>query len=148
MRIPLTAGEADQRKRLLSIILRITIPAALVLGFTNVHLAAWPSALSLFGLALVCGLLFELNAKDCYILASSLLVLSILVVAHINLVDGAGLRDPGLLAYPFVTILGALLLGRRAGLVSLMAAAMSLALITVQRHQTLWGQTGESGAPA
>ena len=129
MRIPLTAGEANQCERLLSIILRITIPTALVLGFTSVHLAAWPSALSLLGLALVCGLSFELNAKGYYILASSLLVLSILVVAHINLVDGAGLRDPGLLAYPLVTCLGTLLLGRRAGLVSLMAAAMSLALI-------------------
>jgi len=129
MKVPLPTGEADQRKRLLSIILGITILASLVLGFVNVHLASWLSAQALFGLAFVSVLLLWLKAKDYYVLTSSLLVLSVLLVAHINLFEGRGLQDPGLLAYPLVTCLGTLLLGWRAGLVSLIAAAVSLAAI-------------------
>ena len=145
MRVPLTADEVEQRKRLISIVLRFTLPSTLVLGSVNVHLGSWPSAVALFGLALVCGLLEWLNAQDYYVLTSSLLVSSILLVAHINLFDGGGLQDPGLLAYPLVISLGTLLLGRRAALVWLMAAALSLWVIG--SHQARLGYRAHNHPP-
>jgi len=80
-------------------------------------------------LALVCPLAAWLNSGSHYVTASSLLVLSILVVAHFNLYDGRGLQDPGLLAYPLVVSLATLLLGKRAAVSTFMAGSISLAVI-------------------
>ena len=125
----LTDYEAAKRKWLLSMILRVAIPAAVVLGSVNVYLKAWPPALALFGLALVCGVAEWFNAKGHYRFASWLLLLSVLLVAHFNLFDGRGLQDPGILAYPLVVSLGTLLLGKRAAVLCFLAGAISLAVI-------------------
>ncbi len=125
----LTVEETAQRKRLLSFLLRVAFPAAVVLGLINVYLGAWPPALALFGLAIVAGLAEWVNAKGHYIIASTLLVLTVLLVAHFNLYDGRGLQDPGILAYPLLVSLGTLLHGKRAALLWFIAGAVSLALI-------------------
>ena len=124
-----TLDEAARRKGLLSFLLRVAVPSAVVLGFVNVYLSAWPPALALLGLALVSGLAQWINARDHYLLASSLLVLTVLLVAHFNLFDGRGLQDPGILAYPLLVSLGTLLHGKRAGLLWFVAGAVSLAMI-------------------
>jgi hypothetical protein len=49
-----TSNDAAQQRQLLSVIGRVTFPAGLLLGIANVHLEAWPPAIALFGLGLVC----------------------------------------------------------------------------------------------
>ncbi|MGE5072317.1 MAG: HD-GYP domain-containing protein, partial [Anaerolineae bacterium] len=72
-----------------------------------------------------------LNRLGSYVLSASILSLIILVVITINLYDGDGVRDPGLMAYPTFLLVGTLLFGRRAAPYFLAAAAISLAAIVV-----------------
>jgi len=123
----LTLSEKDQRIRTLSAITWIVLIASVILGFLNIQSKSWGSVIPLLSLALICAPLLWLNSKGQYILAALILGSLILLVITLNLSNGDGVRDPGILAYPILIMMGVLFFGRRAAPYFSLAAIASLA---------------------
>ena len=123
---PLTSYEKDQRVRTLSSIIWIVLCASIALGLLNIQFRTWNSVIALFGLAFVCVLLLWLNAKGYYSLAALILSAVVLTVINVNLYDGDGIRDSGILAYPIFIMVGTLFFGKRAAPYFSVAAMASL----------------------
>ena len=118
--------EKNQRVSTLSAILGIVITASAVLGLLNIQFRTWNSVIALFGLTVICIPLLWLNSRGQYRLAASLLSLTTLSVINLNLYDGDGIHDSGLLAYPIFIMIGVLFFGRRATPYFSLAAIASL----------------------
>jgi putative nucleotidyltransferase with HDIG domain len=129
----LTSYEKDQRVRTLSAIIWIVLSASIALGLLNIQFRTWNSVIALFGLAFVCVLLLWLNAKGHYSLAALILSMVVLTVINVNLYDGDGIRDSGILAYPIFIMVGTLFFGKRAApYFSLAAIASLLGIVTLE----------------
>jgi putative nucleotidyltransferase with HDIG domain len=122
----LTSYEKKQRVHTLSAIIWIVLSASVVLGLLNIQFRTWNSVIALFGLAFVCVILLWLNAKGHYSLAALILSAVVLTVINVNLFDGDGIRDSGILAYPIFIMVGALFFGKRAAPYFSAAAIASL----------------------
>jgi putative nucleotidyltransferase with HDIG domain len=118
--------EKNQRVRALSAIIWIVLCVSVVLGVHNVQFRTWNSVIALFGLALVCVLLLWLNSKGQFVLSALTLSIIVLVVINVNLYDGDGIRDSGILAYPIFIMVGVLFFGKRAAPYFCIAAILSL----------------------
>ncbi len=118
--------QAEQRKRTLSFIIAIVFCAAIILGTFDIQFRTWPSVWAAYLLGLLCIPTLILNRRGNYILAGSLLSLIVLVTITINLYNGDGVRDPGLMTYPIFIAVGALLFGKRAAPYFALAASVSL----------------------
>jgi diguanylate cyclase len=118
--------EKNQRVRTLSAIIWIVLIASIALGLLNVQFRAWNSVIALFGLAFVCVLLLWLNSKGQFTLAALILSIVVLMVINVNLYDGDGIRDSGILAYPIFIMAGVLFFGKRSAPYSSLAAIASL----------------------
>jgi HD domain-containing protein len=127
----LKAYERSQRSRTLGFIIWIALAAALILGTFDVQFKTWISVFALFGMALLCIPTLIINQRGNYILAAALLSFIVLVVITVNLYDGDGVRDPGLMAYPIFIMVGTLFFGKRAAPYFAGAAAASLAAIVL-----------------
>ena len=125
----LTSYEKNQRIQTLSAILKIVLFASLLLGVLNIQYRTWDSVIALFGLAFVCLFLLWLNSRGQYIIAALILSTLILLVINVNIFDGDGIRDSGVLAYPIFIIIGVLFFGKRATLFFSLAAIISLVAI-------------------
>ena len=123
--------ERDQRKRTLSYIIWVVFFAGLVLGTFDLQFSTWLSVIALYGMALLCIATLIINQRGSYILAASILSFIVLVVITINLMDGDGVRDPGIMAYPIFVVAGTLFFGRRAAPHFGAAAAVALALVVM-----------------
>ena len=121
-----TLYEKDQRVRTLSAIIWIVLSASVALGLLNIQFRTWNSVIALFGLALVCVLLLWLNSKGQFTPAALILSILALIVININLYDGDGIRDSGILAYPIFIMAGTLFFGKRAAPYFSLAAIVSL----------------------
>src|SRR4029079_2515866 len=121
--------EKNQRVRTLSAILWIVLIASAALGLLNIQFRTWDSVIALFGLALICLPLLWLNAKGQLTLSASLLSFIVLMVINLNLFDGDGIRDSGILAYPIFIMIGVLFFGKRATPYFSLAAIVSLIVI-------------------
>jgi len=121
--------EHDQRRRTLGVIVWIVLAAAITLGLFDIQFNTWVSVIALFSMAVLCIPILLLNAKGRFYPAALLLSLVILVVVTVNLYDGDGVHDPGLLAYPIFVMVGTLLFGKRASPYFAMASIGSIALI-------------------
>ena len=122
----LTLYEKNQRVHTLSAILWIVLAASIVLGLLNVQFRTWNSVIALFGLSFVCVLLLWLNSKGQFLLSALILSIIVLMVINVNLYDGDGIRDSGILAYPIFMMVGTLFFGRRAAPLFSLAAIVSL----------------------
>lgn len=122
--------ERDQRKRTLAFIIWIVFFSAIVLGTFDIQFHTPESVFALFGLAVLCIPTLVINRKGNYRLAALFLGFIVLIVISVNLYDGDGVRDPGIMAYPIFVLVGTLLFGRRAAPYFALAAAASLAVIT------------------
>lgn len=125
----LSLYEKNQRVRTLSAILWIVLIASVALGLLNIQFRTWDSVIALFGLAVICLPLLWLNAKGQLTLSALLLSLVVLMVINLNLFDGDGIRDSGILAYPIFIMIGVLFFGKRATPYFSIAAIASLILI-------------------
>jgi HD-GYP domain-containing protein (c-di-GMP phosphodiesterase class II) len=123
------SSEQEQRARILGVILWIALIVALALGYFDIQFQTWVSVIALFSMAVLCIPILVLNAGGHFRLAASLLSLVVLVVITVNLYDGNGVRDPGLLAYPIFIMVGTLMFGKRASPFFALAAIGSLVLI-------------------
>src|SRR5215211_4837658 len=122
----LTPYEKHQRTRTLSAIIWIVMVASLALGLFNVQFRTWNSVIALFSLAAVCAPLLWLNSKGQFTLAALILSVLVLMVVNVNLFDGDGIRDSGILAYPIFIMVGTLFFGKRAAPYFSLAAIASL----------------------
>jgi putative nucleotidyltransferase with HDIG domain len=122
----LTSYEKKQRVQALSAIIWIVLSASVVLGLLNIQFRTWNSVIALFGLAFVCVILLWLNQMGHYSLAALILSAVVLTVINVNLYDGDGIRDSGILAYPIYIMVGALFFGKRAAPYFSAAAIASL----------------------
>ena len=122
----ITLYEKNQRIRTLSAIIWIVLIASIILGFLNVQFRTWNSVIALFGLAIVCSFLLWLNATGQFMLSALILSVIVLMVINVNLFDGDGIRDSGILAYPIFIMIGVLFFGRRSAPYFTLAAIVSL----------------------
>jgi two-component system cell cycle sensor histidine kinase/response regulator CckA len=104
--------------------------ATLLFAAINVFLyESREPAIVFFGTAILCLPALWLNRRGHYRVAGGIAAVLVLAAAHYNLLDGAGLRDPGIAAYPIIIIAGGLLFGKR--MIPLFAAACIASLASV-----------------
>lgn len=118
--------EKNQRGRTLSAMIWIVLSASVVLGLLNVQFRTWNSVIALFGLSFVCVILLWLTSKGQLTVSALILSIIVLMVINVNLYDGDGVRDSGILAYPIFIMVGVLFFGRRSALYFSLAAIASL----------------------
>ena len=121
--------EKNQRVRTLSGIIWIVFAASVALGVLNIQYRTWDSVTALFGLAFLCIPLLWLNSKGQLMPSALFLSALVLIVINLNLFDGDGVRDSGILAYPIFIMIGVLFFGKRAAPYFSLAAIVSLILI-------------------
>lgn len=122
----LTPYEYEQRRRTLSVIIWMLLAVSALLGVFNLQYKTWDSVFSLFGLALLCIPLLWLNDRGYYAVAGAVVSLIVLMVIDVNLVNGDGILDPGILAYPIFIMIGTLLFGKHVSFPFTLAAICSL----------------------
>ena len=133
MSADLSSYEKSQRARTLSAIIWIVMASAFALGVLNLQYRTWNSVIALFGLALVCIPLLRLNAKGQLTPSALLLSLIVLMVINLNLFDGDGIRDSGILAYPIFIMIGVLFFGKRSTpYFGLAAIASTIAIVYLE----------------
>jgi len=139
----LSPYEHNQRVHTLSTILWIVLIASFVLGLLNITFRTWESVFALFSLTLICIPLLWLNAKGHNILSALILSLLVLMVININIFDGDGIRDSGILGYPIFIIIGTLFFGKRASPFFALSAILSLVvLIYLEIHGHVYPTIG------
>ena len=127
--------EHNQRIRTLSIMIWIILVASFSLGLFNIQYRTWPSVITLFSLAVFCIPLLWMNRKGHIAISAFFLSLIVLMVININMWDGDGIRDSGLLAYPIFIMIGILFFGKRtAPLFTLAAIGSLIALVYLEIH--------------
>jgi putative nucleotidyltransferase with HDIG domain len=91
--------------------------------------------IALFGLAIFCIPLLWINQKGHINISAFFLSVIVLMVININMWDGDGIRDSGLLAYPIFIMIGILFFGKRTAPFFTLAAIGSLiALVYLEIH--------------
>ena len=127
--------ENNQRLRTLSIMIWIILVASFSLGLLDLRFRTWNSVIALFSLAIFCVPLLWINQKGHINISAFFLSLIVLMVININMWDGDGIRDSGLLAYPIFIMIGILFFGKRtAPLFTLAAIASLIALVYLEIH--------------
>jgi len=131
----LSLYEKNQRVRTLAAIIWIVLIASVALGFLNIQFRTWDSVIALFSLAFICVILLWLNSSGQYTLSALILSIVVLMVINLNLYDGDGIRDSGILAYPIFIMMGILFFGKRATLYfSLATIASLIGIVTLEIH--------------
>lgn len=130
-----TSYEHRQRVYTLSIIIWIVLFASFALGLIDLTFRTWDSVIALFGLTLMCFPMIWLNRKGHYTLSALILSVLVLVVISVNLFDGDGIRDSGILGYPIFIIVGTLFFGKRAAPFFALAAILSLVVLVALEIQ-------------
>lgn len=125
----LTPYEHEQRRRTLSIIIWVIIYAAFLTGMVNVYLRAWPEAIVLFALAVLCFPALWANNRGYYLPASIFVTFLTLFAVVYNLYQGNGIHDPGIVSLPILITFGSLLFGKRASPILALLGIGSVALI-------------------
>ena len=127
--------ESNQRIRALSTMIWIILIASFFLGLFNIQFETWDSVIALFSLTIFCIPLLWLNGKGYIKISAFFLSLIVLMVININMWDGDGIRDFGLLAYPIFIMIGILFFGKRTAPWFTLASIGSLtALVYLEIH--------------
>ena len=131
----LTPYEYNQRVRTLSVVIWIVMVASFALGVLNIQFRTWDSVIALFSLVVLCFPLLWLTRKGYITVPALFLSFIVLMVININMWDGDGIRDSGLLAYPIFIMIGILFFGRRtAPLFTLAAIGSLIVLVYLEIH--------------
>lgn len=127
--------EKRQRVRTLSAIIWIVLITSVTLGLLTIQFRTWNSVIALFGLALICAVLLWLNSRGEFSLSALILSIIVLMVINVNLFDGDGIRDSGILAYPIFIMVGVLFFGKRSTpYFSLAAIASLVGIVYLEIH--------------
>jgi len=137
--------EKNQRVRTLSAIIWIVLLSSFILGLLNIQYRTWNSVVALLGLAFICVPLLWLNSRGHYAITALILSAIALMVINVNLYDGDGIRDFGILAYPIFIMVGVLLFGKRATpYFSLAAIASIIGIVYLEIHGYVHPTIGET----
>jgi two-component system cell cycle sensor histidine kinase/response regulator CckA len=135
--LDLPAYEKEQRRRILSSIIIITLVAAAIFGFINIFFyVSNDPAIIFFLVSILCLPTLWLCRREHFTLSGILISILVFYMAHYNLVDGAGIRDPGVVAYPIIILVGGLLFGKRSIPIFTVMGIVSL-IIVVWLDETL-----------
>lgn len=127
--------ENNQRIRTLSIMIWIILVGSFLLGLFDIQFKTWDSVITLFSLAVFCVPLLWLNRQGHIKISAFFLSAIVLMVININMWDGDGIRDTGLLAYPIFIMIGILFFGKRtAPLFTLASIGSLIALVYLEIH--------------
>jgi HD-GYP domain-containing protein (c-di-GMP phosphodiesterase class II) len=121
--------EHAQRKKTLAAIAWTVLVTSVALGLYDIQFNTWVSVIALFALGLVCVPILVLNHRDHLRLSALLLSLVVLLAITLNLYDGDGLHDAGILAMPVFIMTGTLMFGKRAAVFFALAAILALTAI-------------------
>ncbi|HEY5903289.1 MAG TPA: HD domain-containing phosphohydrolase, partial [Anaerolineales bacterium] len=121
--------EQEQKRRILTTVAWTVLLTSVALGLYDIQFNTWISVIALFALALLCIPILIFSRTGHLSAAAILLSLTVLLVIALNLYDGDGVRDAGILALPIFIMTGTLLLGRRAAPFFAAAAVFALALV-------------------
>ncbi len=121
--------ERTQRDRSLSAIIWTVLIASVILGWFDLQFQTWVAVIALCSMALLCIPVLILHRLGRFNLSAVLLSLVVLVVITVNLYDGNGVHDPGVLAYPIFLMIGTLLFGKKAAPYFVVGSVGSLVLI-------------------
>jgi len=136
--IQILAYGQHQRKRTLDLILVTIILASALFGALNrFFYESQEVALVFFVTSALCFPALWLNWRGHYLAAGVIAALLVMATAYYNLVDGAGLHDPGIAVYPIIIIVGGLLFGKRIIPLFVIACIISLASV-------VYGQPGSA----
>ena len=91
--------EETQKSRFLYITLLVTIGTSLVIGFQNIREDTY-IGIALFVLAAVCLICIPLSNHGYYNPVAAFISVLVLGLITLSLIEGIGMRDSGLLAYP------------------------------------------------
>jgi hypothetical protein len=127
----LTAYEQQQRRQNLTVLILVGMVISFLLGLYDLQFHSAISVTALFAMSALCILLYFLNRAGHWLVAASLFSAVALAVIFLNLYDGDGLYDTGMLAYPIFILVGTLLFGRNAVLPFTLAALASVTGITI-----------------
>ncbi len=125
----LLSYERAQRDRTLSVIIWTALVASIILGWFDLRFHTWVSVVALWSMTILCIPVLILNRQGRFYLSAVFLSLVVLVVITVNLYDGDGVHDPGILTYPVFLMIGALLFGKKATPYFAAGSIGSLALI-------------------
>lgn len=103
-----------QCERTLTVAVWMATLAGLILGIVHLVLRDWVSAASLLGLAVLGPAVLAANRRFGQRVAGLLLSVLVITTITLNLVDGSGVHDIAIIAYPIFLIFGGLILGKRA----------------------------------
>jgi putative nucleotidyltransferase with HDIG domain len=126
---PSLTYENQQRKWTLTVVIWVTLIASSIFTAYNLQFGSPFSLFSLFSLDLLCIVALILNYQGYYYAAAMLLSSMVLVAITLNIYDGDGLFDSGVVGYPMFIILGTLLFGKRSVIGFTLASMISLIMI-------------------
>ncbi len=106
--------EPHHRRKILSVSLWSALAVGVLTGLVNFSIAQWRPGLVSFAMSLISAAGLRLNRYGKYVQASLLLSGMIVFVIDYNMIDGYGLQDPGVIAFPILVTFGSLLFGKRA----------------------------------
>lgn len=115
-----------QKKRYLHIALLTTIVASFLIALINITHEAYELANFLFfisGFLIFC---IVLNHHNRYYLSATLLMALVYIAMMFNLIDGAGLSDPGIAVFPIYIILASFIYGKWAAPISTLISMASI----------------------
>jgi len=119
-----------RRQRMMALFLWIALVAGILLGLLNLYLNAPSAGLSLFVMSILCIIGLRLNHQGHYLVVGVMVSLMVLIALDINLINGNGSRDAGIVAFPIFVLLGGLIFGKRSAPFFGLAAVGSAIWIT------------------
>jgi HD-GYP domain-containing protein (c-di-GMP phosphodiesterase class II) len=120
--------EQTQKSQFLYVTLLITIGASLMIGLQNLGEDTY-IATALFVLALLSVICIPLNYLGYYTPVAIFISVLVLVMITLSMIEGIGMRDSGLLAYPVLIIFTSFLFGKEATVISTLASLASIELV-------------------
>ena len=126
--------EKFQKSRFLHIILIVFSFASVLLGVQNSK-GNTNLDIILFSIAVICLLCIPLNKRGYYTAVAGFVYVLFLTTITFSLIDGVGLMDAGMLAYPVFIIFSAFLFSTHVALVSTILSIGSIYLVLVLDQQ-------------
>lgn len=123
--------EQDQRRKTLAAMAWTTLVTAVALGLYDMQFHTWLSIVSLFAVGLACVPILILIRGGRPRIAAFLLSLVVLVAIALNLFDGDGVRDSGILAFPIFIVVGTVMFGKRAAPYFALASIAAVSIIVM-----------------
>ncbi|MBN2676773.1 MAG: HD-GYP domain-containing protein [Anaerolineaceae bacterium] len=125
--------EETQKSRFLYITLLVTIGTSLVIGFQNIREDTY-IGIALFVLAAVCLICIPLSNHGYYNPVAAFISVLVLGLITLSLIEGIGMRDSGLLAYPVLIIFTSFLFSREVIIITTLTSLASIELVYYLEH--------------